>query len=120
MSVPGCKTADKSHKCACQEHQEGPSLSPDSDALIFDRKKLLEITSRLIEETHERISGDRFRVREGDRERLQYLRALTGLIALHTALLEKAGAPDLDGYSKKQDRVSERISTELDKLLEGW
>mgnify|MGYP000977725483 FL=1 len=95
MRETGCKAADKSHECPCQEHQKGPSPSSGSDALIFDRKKLLEITSRLIEETHERISGDRFRVREGDRERLQYLRALTGLIALHTSLLEKARAPDL-------------------------
>jgi len=95
MKETGCKAADKSHECTCQEHQEGPSPSSGSDALIFDRKKLLEITSRLIEETHERISGDRFRLREGDKERLQYLRALTGLIALHTALLEKARAPDL-------------------------
>ena len=95
MKETGCKVADKSHECTCQEHQDGSDISSGSDALIFDRKKLLEITSRLIEETHERISGDRFRVREGDRERLQYLRALTGLIALHTSLLEKARAPDL-------------------------
>jgi hypothetical protein len=51
MKEPGCKAADKSHECTCQEHQEGPSPSSGSDALIFDRKKLLEITSRLIEET---------------------------------------------------------------------
>jgi hypothetical protein len=95
MKETGCKVADKSHECTCQEHQDGSDISSGSDALIFDRKKLLEISSRLIEETHERISGDRFRVREGDRERLQYLRALTGLIALHTSLLEKARAPDL-------------------------
>lgn len=95
MKETGCKVADKRHECTCQEHQDGSDISSGSDALIFDRKKLLEISSRLIEETHERISGDRFRVREGDRERLQYLRALTGLIALHTSLLEKARAPDL-------------------------
>jgi hypothetical protein len=120
MKEPGCKAADKSHECTCQEHQEGPSPSSGSDALIFDRKKLLEITSRLIEETHERISGDRFRLREGDKERLQYLRALTGLIALHTALLEKANSPPLEGYSRKRDPVSDRISADLDRLMSEW
>lgn len=95
MVKRGHLVADKNHECNCQEHQEGSDISSGPDALIFDRKKLLEISSRLIEETYERISGDRFRVREGDKERLQYLRALTGLIALHTSLLEKARAPDL-------------------------
>ena len=95
MKETGCKVADKSHECTCQEHQDGSDASSGPGDVIFNRKKLLEITSKLIEETHERISGDRFRVRDGDRERLQYLRALTGLIALHTSLLEKARAPDL-------------------------
>ena len=112
MKEPGCKAADKSHECTCQEHQEGPSPSSGSDALIFDRKKLLEITSRLIEETHDRISGDRFRLREGDKERLQYLRALTGLIALHTALLDKANAPPLEGYSRKPDPLDDFLDEE--------
>ena len=95
MEKRGHKMADKSHNSIEEEHQEDSFTSSGPDMGIFDRKKLLEISSRLIEETYERISGDRFRVRDGDRERLQYLRALTGLIALHTSLLEKARAPDL-------------------------
>lgn len=87
--------SNKSHIFTCNEHPEGSDISSGPDALIFDRKKLLELSSSLIQETHDRISGDRFRVREGDKERLQYLRAFTGLIALHTALLEKAHSPDL-------------------------
>ena len=120
MRETGCKAADRCHECTCQEPPEGSDISSGSDALIFDRKKLLEITSRLIEETHDRISGDRFRLREGDKERLQYLRALTGLIALHTALLEKANSPPLEGYSRKRDPVSDRISADLDRLMSEW
>ena len=93
------KVADKSHIVTRPDNTDGSDTSSGQDTAIYDRKKLLELTSRLIEETHDRISGDRFRVRDGDRERLQYLRALTGLIALHTALLEKARAPDLSAYS---------------------
>jgi len=77
----------------------------------FDRKKLLEIPGALIEETHARVSGDRFRPREGDRERLAYLRALRELIALQAALLKDAHAPALDGY--------ERPPLNLDKVLEN-
>jgi len=89
------QVADKSHPCSCSGTCNDSDISSRPDTAIYDRKKLLEITSSLIQETHDRISGDRFRVREGDKERLQYLRALTGLIALHTSLLEKARAPDL-------------------------
>ena len=71
---------------------EQPSLCP-----IPDRKKLLQITASLIEETHTRISGDRFRPREGDRERLAYIRALRELISLHEDLLKASGAPAYSG-----------------------
>ena len=87
-----------------------PIPEPSSTGPAFDRKKLLEITGSLIEETYERVSGDRFRPREGDRERLQYLRALGSLIALQASLLKDAHAPPLDGY--------QRPKSHLDKLLE--
>lgn len=87
-----------------------PIKESSSTDLVFDRKKLLEITGSLIEETYERVSGDRFRPREGDRERLQYLRALGSLIALQASLLKDAHAPPLDGY--------QRPKSEIDKILE--
>ena len=64
---------------------------------VFDRKKLLEITASLIEETYNRVSGDRFRPREGDKERLAYLRTLKELIALHADLLKASHAPTYVG-----------------------
>lgn len=94
--------SDKSHKCTCSGGHTGCNDSSDLEDGLFDRKKLLEVTSSLIKETHERISGDRFRPREGDKERLQYIRALTGLIALYTTLLEKARAPDLSAYAVRE------------------
>lgn len=112
--------SDKSHICECSGSDTCPDCSSSSDSPIFDRKKLLEITSALIQETQDRISGDRFRVREGDKERLQYLRTLTGLIALHTSLLEKAGAPDLDGIKHPVYNCGPVTKSDIDKLLEGW
>lgn len=78
--------------------QETPSFEERSpQGTIFDRKKLLEITASLIEETHGRISGDRFRPRDGDRERLAYLRTLKELISLHADLLKASHAPPFSG-----------------------
>ncbi|OQA55328.1 MAG: hypothetical protein BWY45_02254 [Euryarchaeota archaeon ADurb.Bin294] len=96
------KVADKSHSCTCSGGGGCSDVLTGADIELFDRKKLLEVTSSLIRETHERISGDRFRPREGDKERLQYIRALTGLIALYTTLLEKARAPDLSSYTVRE------------------
>ena len=98
----------------CSEAGGASDISSGVSGEVFDRKKLLTLTSSLIQETHDRISGDRFRVRDGDKERLQYLRALTGLIALHTALLEKARAPDLSAYESKEH------GDLLDKLIRGY
>ena len=118
MNKRGQKVADKSHNSIEEEHQEDSFTSSGPDMGIFDRKKLLEISSRLIEETYERISGDRFRVRDGDRERLQYLRALTGLIALHTSLLEKARAPDLKALEAmyRPDPLDDLLNENITRL----
>ena len=88
---------DKSQRAPKQN--PGEALINESSSLepIFDRKKLLEFTASLIEETFNRISGERFRPREGDRERLAYLRTLKELIALHADLLKASGAPGYEG-----------------------
>lgn len=69
------------------------TIPPGTDNPFFDRKKLLELTQDLIQETHDRVAGERFRVRDGDRERLAYLRLLKEYITLYAALLAQAGAP---------------------------
>lgn len=72
---------------------------------IFDRKKLLEMTASCIDDTYNRVSGDRFRVREGDKERIAYLKLLKEYIALHTSLLQESGAPKFDGVPKVRNSV---------------
>ena len=67
---------------------------------IFDRKKLLEMSASCIDEIYNRVDGDRFRVREGDKERIAYLKLLKDYISLHTSLLEASGAPKFDGVPK--------------------
>jgi hypothetical protein len=85
----------------------------DLQELFPGRKKLLELTDELIRETHDRIAGDRFRPREGDRERLAYLRTLVQLIGLYSQLLNDSDSPPLDG----QNQATLLIRAEHDRKM---
>jgi hypothetical protein len=52
------------------------------------REELLRISSDMIEEILERVKGKRFRPREGDTVKLQYLRILVSAIQAHNAVLK--------------------------------
>ena len=88
---------DKAHIETEQSEDNLPLKDISSLETIYDRKKLLEISASLIEDTYTRLSGPRFRPREGDRERLAYLRTLTQLLSLHTSILHAAQAPAWEG-----------------------
>lgn len=104
----------------------GPIKELSDLETIFDRKKLLEITASMIEETYSRISGERFRPREGDRERLAYLRALKELIALHADLLKASHAPVFQGIPAAPEEedlelaaAQKREMQNLERLMYG-
>jgi hypothetical protein len=61
--------------------------------VIYTREKLMEVTASLIEETHDRVSGSRFKVQAGDRERIAYIRLLSDLLKTYSGLLEASGTP---------------------------
>ncbi len=84
---------------------------------IFDRKKLLEMSASCIDEIYNRVDGDRFRVREGDKERIAYLKLLKDYISLHTSLLEASGAPKFDGVPKVWVDKRTPEEKEEDRLL---
>ena len=87
----------------------------------FDRKKLLELTGSLIQETYDRVSGERFRVREGDRERLAYLRTLKELISLYNTILEGANIHRYEGLPvgmTEEDRDIEKASLKSARRIE--
>lgn len=86
-----------------QAEDDSPLMEISSLETIYDRKKILAITSYLIEDIYSRISGDRFRTREGDRERLAYLRTLKELLALHAVILQDAKAPAGEGLPLPED-----------------
>ena len=64
---------------------------------VLDRRAVLRILSQAIEETGARVSGPRFRPREGDREKLAYLRTLTALASAYSTVLAGAKETRLDG-----------------------
>lgn len=64
---------------------------------VLDRRAVLKILSRAIEETGNRVSGSRFRTREGDAERLAYLKVLVQLSNAYSGMLTGARNYRLDG-----------------------
>lgn len=66
----------------------------------IDRPKLLDISSRLIEEIFARVDTERFREREGDSVKLQYLRVLVQAVQAHNAILKDT---EIDEIKKRLD-----------------
>jgi hypothetical protein len=82
---------------------------------VLDRRAVLKILSRAIEETGARVSGSRFRVREGDAERLAYLKVLVQLSNAYSGILVGAHNRRLDGLPgpSKSDREFDALFGEL-------
>lgn len=99
---------DKSHQETDIAAENPPILDIPLQEPIFDRKKLLELTAACINETYNRVSGERFRPRDGDRERIAYLKLLKDYITLHTSLLTTAKAPAFDGIPMGDTRTPEQ------------
>jgi len=106
-------------KAKTTDNQDNPGSGPGAQPVtlivptVHTREKLMQITGVLIDETFERVTGDRFRLREGDRERLAYVRALKELIQLHADLLQDSGAP-------KTVNGPPRVTTPEDLEYEQW
>jgi hypothetical protein len=67
---------------------------PPIDIETVDRRRLLRALGRAVdEEAAECLSGDRFRMHEGERERHAYLRALMAEIQAHNSILPNGPAP---------------------------
>jgi hypothetical protein len=102
-----------------------PTEAPAAD--ILDREALLKVLTRAINETDDRITGERFRPREGDRDRLAYLRTLIGLISTYNAVL--IGAKDHDmarlpptpprPLTEREKRRNEKMTADMEDLLDS-
>ena len=69
----------------------------EASGMVLDRRAVLRILSQAIEETGARVSGSRFRVRDGDAERLAYLKVLVQLSNAYSGMLTGARNYRLDG-----------------------
>ena len=112
----GDYVADKRHSKPERTEESTPIEDIPTINAIYDRKKLLEITASLIAETHQRLAGERFRPKEGDKDRLAYIRACKELIALYATLLRDAEAPPLVGIEKPKT-IYDEIIDECDEIV---
>ena len=110
--------ADKSHVSERSTSIKGVNSEIPPIEIISGRKKLLEITDALIEDTFNRISGDRFRLRDGDRERLAYLKTLISLINLYDSLLKGSDAPELNDIDSKYMESKYLKKKKLDDMFD--
>lgn len=86
----------------------------EASGQVLDRRAVLRILSRAIEETGARVTGSRFRVREGDAERLQYLRVLVSLAGAYSSILTGARNYRLDGLPEPSNEEKR-----MEALLRG-
>jgi len=110
--------AVKNHITKRRSPRRGTISETTPTEIISGRKKLLEITDTLIQETYDRISGDRFRLREGDRERLAYLRTLISLINLYDSLLKGSEAPSFDNIDTAYLEAKEQKRRKNDEMFD--
>jgi hypothetical protein len=68
----------------------------------IDRTKLLDISSWLVEEVRSRVDTERFREREGDSVKLQYLRVLVQAVQAHNTILKDT---EIDDIKKRLDSL---------------
>ncbi|OPZ75247.1 MAG: hypothetical protein BWY80_00235 [Firmicutes bacterium ADurb.Bin456] len=81
----------------------GP-LSVSEPGKKLGRSQLLDLSTVVLGDIMGRLTGDRFRERDGDRTKLGYLRALTAQMSCHASILK--------------DQDLEQINRKLDLLLE--
>lgn len=97
---------------------------PAPAAEILDRRALLKTLTRAINETADRVTGQRFRSREGDREKLQYLRTLSGLVTAYNGVISSTNDRRMDWLlpappSERQKRRQEAEAARMEDLLDS-
>ncbi len=83
----------------------------DIDTQTFkkmSREQLLEVSTRMITDIEQRVSGDRFRVREGDETKLKFLRVLVSAIQTHSSILKDDDLEDIKRRLEHIEATQER------------
>lgn len=93
-------------------------------AEVLDRRALLKTLTRAINETADRVTGQRFRPRDGDREKLQYLRTLIGLVTAYNGVISSTNDRRMDWLppvplSERQKRRQEAEAARMEDLLDS-
>ena len=83
---------------------ETDPIKPIDPGKNMDRDQLLTLSTMVLGDIMGRLTGDRFRERDGDRTKLGYLRALTSQMGVHATILKDR---DMDAINKKLDLLLE-------------
>jgi len=75
-----------------------PKKSDENTAIPkkIDRSQLMEISSSMVESLYIRLNVERFKERDGDSIRLQYVRALIQALQAHNAILKDIELEDIN------------------------
>lgn len=79
----------------------------------LDRRQILDILSTAIREVNDRTSGERFRPREGDAERLAYYRLLISLVTTYNQVLAAGGYRRIDGLPSPPSAADRALAARL-------
>lgn len=83
------------------------NISPSIEKI--NRPKLLEISSWLVDDLRSRLDVDRFREREGDSVKLQYLRVFVQAVQTHNAILKDEELDDIKERIELLEASQERL-----------
>jgi len=63
---------------------------------VFNRQKLLDLSSKVLEKIESRLTSERFRASESDNTYLAFVRAFSSLMTAHNATLRDSELQELD------------------------
>ncbi len=75
----------------------------------INRAKLLDISSWLVEDLRSRLDTERFREREGDSTKLQYLRVFVQAVQAHNSILKEEDLDDIKTRIELLEASQERV-----------
>ena len=74
---------------------------------VFNRQKLLDLSSKVLEKIEGRLTAERFRGSESDNTYLAFVRAFSSLMSTHNATLRDSELQELDDRITQLEKEKE-------------
>ena len=76
---------------------------------VFNRQKLLDLSSKVLEKIEGRLTAERFRSSESDSTYLAFVRAFSSLMTAHNATLRDSELQELDSRITQLETEKELV-----------